>query len=172
MENAQKAIMIGVGLFITIILITAVMAITGIGTGLLDQGQEQLGGLSSQLTSQLTAAFDNKQMSGAQVLSNVQKYYGDPNMVIALYNTKAQTEPTYATVNTIEHPKNLTSTIIATDAVELNGAGIDSSKPRPAVSAFSSSASKAEVKVVTTAVYQSQLITYNDSVVGIAFMRK
>ena len=172
MENAQKAIMIGVGLFITIILITAVMAITGIGTGLLDQGQEQLGGLSSQLTSQLTASFDNKQMSGAQVLSNVQKYYGDPSMVVAVYNTKSQTTPTYATINTIPHPKNLIGTIVATGPVELNGAGPDSSKPRPTVSAFSSAASAADIKVVTTAVYQSQLITYNDAVVGIAFMRK
>ena len=168
MENAQKAIMIGVGLFITIILITAVMAITGIGTGLLDQGQEQLGGLSSQLTSQLTASFDDKQMSGAQVLSNVQKYYGDPNMVVAVYNTKSQTTPIYATINTVPHAKNLTGTILATGPVELNGAA----DTRPKVSQFSSSSSSAEVKIVTTAVYQSQLITYNDSVVGIAFIRK
>ena len=33
MDNAQKAIMVGVGLFITIIIIAAVMLITGIGQG-------------------------------------------------------------------------------------------------------------------------------------------
>ena len=42
MDNAQKAIMIGVGLFITIIVIAAVMLITGIGQDLLNSGTQQL----------------------------------------------------------------------------------------------------------------------------------
>ena len=36
MENAQKAIMIGVGLFITIIIIAAVMVVVGVSNDLLD----------------------------------------------------------------------------------------------------------------------------------------
>lgn len=46
MDNAQKAIMIGVGLFITIIIIAAVMLITGMGQNLLNKGQAQVSGIS------------------------------------------------------------------------------------------------------------------------------
>ena len=42
MDNAQKAIMIGVGLFITIIIISAVLLITNLGTGLINNAQGQL----------------------------------------------------------------------------------------------------------------------------------
>jgi hypothetical protein len=87
MDNAQKAIMIGVGLFITIIIIAAVMAITGMGTDLLNKGQNQLGGISGQLEQQLTAEFNNVQMSGSQVLAAINRYYNDGSMIVALYNT-------------------------------------------------------------------------------------
>lgn len=67
MENAQKAIMIGVGLFITIIIIAAVMLITGMGQNLLNQGQAQVEGISESLMNDLTAQYDGKKMSGSQV---------------------------------------------------------------------------------------------------------
>ncbi len=67
MDNAQKAIMIGVGLFITIIIIAAVMLITGMGQNLLNKGQAQVSGISESLLNDLTAQYDGKQMSGSQV---------------------------------------------------------------------------------------------------------
>ena len=67
MDNAQKAIMIGVGLFITIIIIAAVMLITGMGQNLLNQGQAQVEGISESLMNDLTAQYDGKIMSGSQV---------------------------------------------------------------------------------------------------------
>ena len=67
MENAQKAIMIGVGLFITIIIIAAVMLITGMGQNLLNQGQSQIEGISESLMNDLVAQYDGKVMSGSQV---------------------------------------------------------------------------------------------------------
>lgn len=82
MDNAQKAIMIGVGLFITIIIIAAVMLITGIGQDLLNQGTEKAGNVSSSLTQQETAAYDNTKMTGAQVISAVKKYYNDTNIAV------------------------------------------------------------------------------------------
>lgn len=69
MDNAQKAIMIGVGLFITIIIIAAVMLITGMGQNLLNQGQAQVSGISESLMNDLTAQYDGKTMSGSQVRS-------------------------------------------------------------------------------------------------------
>ena len=56
MDNAQKAIMIGVGLFITIIIIAAVMLITGMGQNLLNKGQSQVNGISASLQNDL---FEN-----------------------------------------------------------------------------------------------------------------
>ena len=67
MDNAQKVIMIGVGLFITIIIIAAVMLITGMGQNLLNKGQAQVSGISESLMNDLVAQYDGKTMSGAQV---------------------------------------------------------------------------------------------------------
>lgn len=69
MDNAQKAIMIGVGLFITIIVIAAVMLITGIGQDLLNSGTQQLSGISESLRTQIIDQYDGKVMTGAQVRS-------------------------------------------------------------------------------------------------------
>ena len=60
MDNAQKAIMIGVGLFITIIVIAAVMLITGIGQDLLNSGTTQISGLSATMQQSLYDQYDNK----------------------------------------------------------------------------------------------------------------
>ena len=67
MENAQKAIMIGVGLFITIIIIAAVMLITGMGQNLLNKGQTQVSGISESLMNDLTQQYNGKTFSGTQV---------------------------------------------------------------------------------------------------------
>ena len=60
MDNAQKAIMIGVGLFITIIIIAAVMLITGAGQDLMNQGTQQIGNISESLRIQVTDQYDGK----------------------------------------------------------------------------------------------------------------
>lgn len=67
MDNAQKAIMIGVGLFITIIVIAAVMLITGVGQDLLNSGTQQLNGISDSLRQQVTDQYDEKIMTQSQV---------------------------------------------------------------------------------------------------------
>ena len=46
MDNAQKAIMIGVGLFITIIIISSVLLISNMGTNLITSAQSQLSGIT------------------------------------------------------------------------------------------------------------------------------
>ncbi len=67
MDNAQKAIMIGVGLFITIIIIAAVMLITGAGQDLMNQGTQQIGNISESLRIQVTDQYDGKVLTGTQV---------------------------------------------------------------------------------------------------------
>ena len=65
MENDQKAIMIGVGLFITIIIIAAVMLITGLGQNLLNKGTQQVEGISESLVNELTAQYNGKTLDAS-----------------------------------------------------------------------------------------------------------
>ena len=64
MDNAQKAIMIGVGLFITIIIIAAVMLITGMGQNLLNKGSNKVAAISGQLDMTELEAFDGTVVNG------------------------------------------------------------------------------------------------------------
>ena len=75
MDNAQKAIMIGVGLFITIIIIAAVMLITGMGQNLLNKGSNKVAAISGQLDMTELEAFDGTVVNGSQVLSTIKKYF-------------------------------------------------------------------------------------------------
>ncbi len=73
MDNAQKAIMIGVGLFITIIVIAAVMMITGIGQDLINSGTKQLGSMGDDLDESLKSNYDQVSWSGRQVAAEIRK---------------------------------------------------------------------------------------------------
>ncbi len=74
MDNAQKAIMIGVGLFITIIIISAVLLITNIGTDMINNARNQMSNISKSLQNQVTSAFDGKTVTGADVIAACQQY--------------------------------------------------------------------------------------------------
>jgi hypothetical protein len=171
MDNAQKAIMIGVGLFITIIVIAAVMAITGIGTDLLNQGQSQLGGLSAQISQQLTAEYDDVQLSGAQVLAAVQKFYNDPQMVVAVNNNRTGFAVVWATPNQVTIPAVVAGTA-ATAGNIVATAGVVNNATRVTLNQFSSVTASADNRVVTTAQYQAKLITFNGVTVGVIFLRR
>ena len=84
MDNAQKAIMIGVGLFITIIIISAVLLIVNLGTGLVDDATSELGTMSSSLQNQILQSYDNKLLTGVQVRSAVQQYLRATDMTVIL----------------------------------------------------------------------------------------
>lgn len=85
MDNAQKAIMIGVGLFITIIIIAAVMLITGMGQNLLNKGQDQVSGISESLMNDLVAQYDDKTMSGSQVRTAAVQLINRNDSTISVY---------------------------------------------------------------------------------------
>lgn len=99
MDNAQKAIMIGVGLFITIIIIAAVMLITGMGQNLLNKGQAQVEGISESLMNDLTAQYDGKIMSGSQVRTAAVQLANrsDANISVVIKDSSSDTAAT--TVN-------------------------------------------------------------------------
>lgn len=82
MDNAQKAIMIGVGLFITIIVIAAVMLITGIGQDLLNLGTQKASSISDNLQASLTSQYDGTTLTGSQVVSAIKSNYKTEGLVI------------------------------------------------------------------------------------------
>ena len=88
MDNAQKAIMIGVGLFITIIIISAVLLITNLGTGLINDAQSQLSNISSAVQSQITSSYDGKTMTGNDVISAVQQYQNSNDISVRIVVSK------------------------------------------------------------------------------------
>ena len=102
MDNAQKAIMIGVGLFITIIIIAAVMLITGMGQNLLNKGQAQVSGISESLINDLVAQYDGKKMSGAQVrTAAVQLVNRDDATITVTIGDQSYTKATADVTNSI-----------------------------------------------------------------------
>ena len=102
MDNAQKAIMIGVGLFITIIIIAAVMLITGMGQNLLNKGQAQVSGISESLMNDLVAQYDGKKMSGAQFrTAAVQLVNRDDATITVTIGDQSYTKATADVTNSI-----------------------------------------------------------------------
>ena len=85
MDNAQKAIMIGVGLFITIIIISAVLLIVNLGTGLVDESTAKLDSISSSLQGRLTEEYDNKIMTGSRVLSTIREFENSTSLCIGVF---------------------------------------------------------------------------------------
>lgn len=89
MDNAQKAIMIGVGLFITIIIISAVMLITSAGQDMVDNSMTKLSDISNQLSSSEWSSLDGKYMNGSQVISYVKKYYNSNDFLCYYVSTSS-----------------------------------------------------------------------------------
>ena len=91
MDNAQKAIMIGVGLFITIIIIAAVMLITSAGQDLMNQGTQQIGNISESLRIQVTDQYDGKVLTGSQVKAACSDLIGKQGVVVKIDGTECKT---------------------------------------------------------------------------------
>lgn len=91
MDNAQKAIMIGVGLFITIIIIAAIMLITGAGQDLMNQGTQQIGNISESLRIQVTDQYDGKVLTGSQVKAACSDLIGKQGVVVNIGTKKCTT---------------------------------------------------------------------------------
>ncbi len=102
MDNAQKAIMIGVGLFITIIIIAAVMLITGMGQNLLNKGQAQVQGISESLMNDLVAQYDGKDMAGSQVRTAATQLVNrsDATITVKILTSATDTSPKVVTSET------------------------------------------------------------------------
>ena len=174
MDNAQKAIMIGVGLFITIIIISAVLLITNLGTGLINNAQGQLSNISTALQQQVTSSYDGKTMTGNDVIAAVQQYQNsnDISVRIVVSNAKqfqtgkyavslTETDATkYTTVRAGGVPCTFTT---GTSYVELDNTTRNTLADIQAIGG-----------VAGTQTYYSYVMkdTDSDTVMGILFVRK
>lgn len=91
MDNAQKAIMIGVGLFVTIIIISVVLLITNLGTGLADDAAENVRGISEGLQQQIALSYDDKEVTDKEVIACAQMYGTTEGIVINVGSTEVTT---------------------------------------------------------------------------------
>ena len=165
MENAQKAIMIGVGLFITIIIIAAVMLITGMGQNLLNKGTDKVAGISASLDMTELEAYDNTKVTGAQVASAVKKYWTDANIVIYV---KTGTNAECTTSTSLE-----SAPTVASGATFATGTAIDdnySTHSSQSVSKYTSSTG--DSAIATAARYNAYLIKVADNTVGVYFVKQ
>lgn len=89
MDNAQKAIMIGVGLFITIIIISAVLLITNLGTDLIDDAAGEVAGISGTMQKEMVRTYDNKTLNGSEMLDCVNKYMGSDSIGLVIKASNA-----------------------------------------------------------------------------------
>lgn len=162
MDNAQKAIMIGVGLFITIIIIAAVMLITGMGQNLLNKGTDKVSGISSQLDMTELEAYDNTKVTGAQVSAAVKKYWTDANIIVYVgdnctTSTGLSSKPSIT--------GSATKASVGADKIQTN----DSHKIDSLSNYTSSTGTKA---ISTTARYKAYLIQANDNTIGVYFVKE
>lgn len=162
MDNAQKAIMIGVGLFITIIIIAAVMLITGMGQNLLNKGTDKVSGISSQLDMTELEAYDNTKVTGAQVSAAVKKYWTDANIIVYVgdnctTSTGLSSKPSMATGAT---------------KASVNAGDIKDNVNHKKDSLSNYTSSTGTNAISTSARYKAYLIQANDNTVGVYFVKE
>ncbi|MBO5477074.1 MAG: hypothetical protein J6A15_04915 [Clostridia bacterium] len=159
MDNAQKAIMIGVGLFITILIIAAVMLMVNIGLDLMGDATDRMVSLSDALVSQLTVEYDDRVVTGSKLISAVKLYSGDMVLEVKATNGADYLEYGKARGNgTLELDKALE---------------YDSENVQSKVSKLTDSSDTTNY-VPNSARYRAELIrsTSGDVVLGIRFTRE
>ena len=93
MENSTKAIMVGVAIFIVIGLVTAVVLVTTVGTDTIGKQDRNLQGVSDTVAAQILDNYDNREITGANVISAIKKFYNKENFLLVVegndkYSTK------------------------------------------------------------------------------------
>ena len=165
MENTTKAILIGVGLFITIALISAVLVIMNVGNNMINDSQNELQSISDTLKSEMTDNFDGKIVQGAEVLAFMKKHHSSQEVSVALNNTVSSKEEVSSTLTGFNW-------VGAYKYTSLNNTKVGTkltSSDRIARSDLTNNG-KADY-ISTNSQYAAELITMNGDVVGVAFQK-
>ncbi len=160
MDNAQKAIMIGVGLFVTILIIAAVMLIVNPAINMIKEATGRVETLNETLVARLTAEYDDRTVSGSTVISAVEQYYKDEKMILEV---KATTGANYLEYGAVRGDGNLELAKPLT---------YDSSNVQTKIGVLTDSSDPTNY-VPSSARYKAELIrsTGGDTVIGIRFTR-
>lgn len=160
MDNAQKAIMIGVGLFITIIIISAVMLITSAGQDMINNSTQQVGNISSSLQAQLTSQFDETVLTGSQVISAVKSYNTTEGFIITVKPKGG---------NEFQYGKSVRKGWVNSSAgsTDWHVTGVDANSSVQAVGRLTDPNDASYV--ASTAKYKAHLLKISDTVVGLYF---
>lgn len=183
MENTTKAILIGVGLFITIALISAVLVIMGVGNNLISGSSDNLNGIVDSLERSLIEKFDDKTVTGSDVRACLNEYRGSTKLTITLDNIASNsvsvkayaTASKSATSGQVGYKKITTAASKGSNGrIEISATAMAGYKQltdseRIQNSWLSDSASGVYVKASST--YHSSLIVSNGEVVGVAFTK-
>lgn len=165
MDNAQKAIMIGVGLFITIIIIAAVMLITGMGQDMINSSTSQVSNISSSLQAQLTSQYDETVLTGSQVISAVKANNTTEGMVIVVDNGSGTTGIT-------NYGRSVVDGNFSNAAAGYKIAPkIKENSSQTAIGKLTD-ANSSSTYVPSTGKFNAHLIKISDTVVGIYFEKK
>lgn len=162
MDNAQKAIMIGVGLFITIIIIAAVMLITGMGQDMINSSTSQVSNISSSLQAQLTSQYDETVLTGSQVISAVKANNTTEGMVIVVDNGSATTN----------YGRSVVDGDFSNAAAGYKIAPKIKENPSQTAIGKLTDANSSTTYVPSTGKFKAHLIKISDTVVGIYFEKK
>lgn len=160
MDNAQKAIMIGVGLFITIIIISAVLLVVNLGSGLMNDATSELGTISGSLRGQILDGWAGKTKSGSEVLAFIRQYSKSDTVSIVVTGATATKYigAGVITVDGLNNVDNYTAAGFTDGEVTVGGT--------TGYSEFVDSG-----LVSTTAYYRSAVVyDVNDNVIGVAII--
>lgn len=175
MDNAQKAIMIGVGLFITIIIISAVLLITNIGTDMINNARNQMSNISKSLQNQVTSAFDGKTVTGSEVIAACQQYENSDQLSIWVVVSKEEKDQFHTGKYDVKLSEGTSlPTVAISGGVQVTYTGDTAYKELDSISRASLSTIQGTNGVSGTQTYYSYVMKDQDSdtVMGVLFVRK
>lgn len=156
MDNAQKAIMIGVGLFITIIIIAAVMVVVGVSNDLLDNKNQEMVNASNAINYNSYAQYDEATLDGAKVIAMVKSLKNRENFVVRVDNGNGSVD--YGTSIVSEDISSNPTSAVTVTKIEENSNKVSASK-------MSNSSDEAYVNVNDK--FSTHLILMSDQIVGV-----
>lgn len=190
MDNAERAIMIGVGLFIVIIIVSAVLLITNMGVGMIKKAQSDVGNLSAQISNDLENTYGSGDtFTGAEVLQTIRRYYSDTKVCVLIVTPNGSTT-SYAAIGAGKMTLTTASSGATIDWGDINAPVISpysligesgtevlygesaNITSKPSISDFTNISKTTYISMEKTYVSSIVKSTKSGAVIGVAFKRK
>lgn len=119
MENSKKAIMIGVGLFLTILVVSIVLLVTNLGITTTNESKDKIVNINKGLQNQLVNQYDRIAITGQDVINFISRNMEELNGNIFVetpdppWNTSYRISSSSITANTIVTPTSPSPTYYA-----------------------------------------------------------